>query len=130
MKPDKHKTATAALDRVAALNCIPVKSPHVVEARQAEGRVLLTYPAPIIPRLGALMRWLGRDLSRGIHRKLELDALGSAVWCLLDGRRTVDQVVSIFAKQYQLHPQEAEISVTQFLKILGKRGLIHIKQVR
>lgn len=130
MKPNKHETMTWHLDRAAALNCIPLKSPRVTEARQAEGRILLTYPAPILPRMGALMRWLGRDLRRGIQRKLELDTLGSAVWCLLDGRRTVAQVVSIFAKQHQLHHQEAEISVAQFLKILGKRGLIQIKQVR
>jgi hypothetical protein len=59
---------------------------------------------------------------------LQLDALGTAVWELLDGRRSVQQIIERFADTYSLHAKEAEVSVSQFLRELGRRELIGLRQ--
>jgi hypothetical protein len=60
-------------------------------------------------------------------KKLHLDEMGTAVWDLMDGRRSVRRVIQGFATKYQLHLKEAEVAVTRFLRELGKRGLIGFK---
>ncbi|MFC1886362.1 PqqD family peptide modification chaperone [Thermodesulfobacteriota bacterium] len=46
---------------------------------------------------------------------------------MIDGKRTVKQIVHLFAESHRLHIKEAEVSVTAFLHELGKRGIIGIK---
>lgn len=62
-----------------------------------------------------------------VRRKLQLDELGTWVWNCLDGHHSVEQIISKFAHVHQLHPKEAEVSVTQFLRALGQRGLIGMR---
>jgi hypothetical protein len=57
-------------------------------------------------------------------KTLELDKLGSSVWDLLDGKRSIRQLIQIFAETHQLQFREAEVAVTQFIRELGRRGLI------
>jgi hypothetical protein len=49
------------------------------------------------------------------------------VWNLMDGKRSVRQLVKIFAGTHRLEPREAEVSVTQFIRELGRRGLIGMR---
>jgi hypothetical protein len=74
-----------------------------------------------------LIKRLGRSAALPDPRKLQLDSLGSFVWELLDGKRTVRQIAETLAQEFQLHPKEAEVSVTQFLRSLGQRGLIGLR---
>ena len=60
-------------------------------------------------------------------RKLQLDELGTAVWGMLDGQKTVSQVIDQFSNLQKLHRREATVSVTLFLRELGKRGLIAMR---
>jgi hypothetical protein len=46
------------------------------------------------------------------------------VWDLLDGVRSVRRIIEIFAASHQLPQREVEIAVTQFLRQLGRRGII------
>lgn len=62
-----------------------------------------------------------------VPKKLQLDALGTEVWDLIDGRRSVRKIIQRFAETHRLHPREAEVSVTRFLRELGKRGLIGLQ---
>ena len=62
-------------------------------------------------------------------RKLQLDILGTEVWDLVDGKSTVMEIIDLFAKLHQLYHKEAEISVIQFLRELGRRGIVGMKQV-
>ena len=66
-----------------------------------------------------------------IHRarKLQLDILGTCVWDLVDDNSTVMDIIAAFAELHQLYHKEAEISVIQFLRELGRRGIIGMKQV-
>jgi len=53
--------------------------------------------------------------------------LGTEVWELLDGGTRVRDVIRQFAARHSLHQREAELSVTRFLRELGKRGLIGLR---
>ncbi len=62
-------------------------------------------------------------------RKLHLDTLGTDAWNLVDGKSTVMGIIDAFATQHQLYHKEAEVSVTLFLRELGKRGILGMKQI-
>ncbi|MFC1817370.1 PqqD family protein [Thermodesulfobacteriota bacterium] len=124
----KPKQSGLLLTRPEAMNCIPVKPIQVDETRLESGEVLLAYPTYVRPWLAKLMRQLGGPADKVRTKKLQLDALGTAVWELLDGKRSVHQVVQQFAAKYSLHPKEAEVAVAQFLRELGRRGLVGLRQ--
>ena len=50
--------------------------------------------------------------------------MGSAVWQMFDGEKDIKTIIVDVADQTGLTLQEAEISVTTFLRQLGRRGLI------
>jgi len=116
------------LTRAQAMACIPVKAGHVRESRLESGEILLAYPDHKQPWFTRIIQRLGRpDGSKVRIKKLQLDALGTSVWGLLDGQRSVQQIIELFAGKYRLHPKEAEVSVSQFLRELGRRDLIGLR---
>ncbi len=123
----KGKNRTVQLTRAEALKCTPIKNTEIKEERLETGEVLLTYPIRIRPWVIDLVRRFGGEGNRVQSKKLHLDELGTTVWDLMDGRRSARQIIKRFAGKYQLHTREAEVGVTRFLRILGKRGLIGLK---
>ncbi|MGB5987296.1 MAG: PqqD family protein [Desulfobacterales bacterium] len=121
------RDSAGALERSEALACIPMKRPEVDETRGAHGLVCLAYPMPVSPWVLRVARMLGRPAGTHQLKKTELDCLGSAVWGLMDGRRSVGQIIKAFAKEHQLLQREAELAVTQFIRELGRRGVIALK---
>ena len=85
---------------------------------------LYVYPCLM---LAGMARWLGRSTDRIQTKKIQLDTLGTSVWEQMDGKRSIREIIQEFVRKHQLHPKEAEVAVTQFLRNLGKRGLIGIK---
>jgi len=57
-------------------------------------------------------------------RRVVLDAIGTDVWQMLDGQITIGQIAKSLAKKYKLNAREAELSLQQFFKDLGRRGYI------
>ncbi|GBC63967.1 PqqD family protein [Desulfonema ishimotonii] len=114
------------MTRAEALGCRPVRSGEITEEVLASGLVRITYPVRMRPLLASLARRFGGS-DRPVMRKLELDTLGTAVWHLIDGQRPVEQIVRAFAKMYTLQPKEADLSVTAFIRELGRRGIIGLK---
>jgi len=57
-------------------------------------------------------------------KKIHLDSVGSIVWELCDGKRTVKEVAKCLCEKYKLLPSEAEISLNLYLNDLAKRGLM------
>ncbi len=115
------------LTRGEALACVPMRNPQVQSRQNEAGELMLTYPTVFKPWFAALARRLGADATTERIKKLQLDAMGSATWKLVDGQSTVRSIVTRFARQYQLHEREAEVAVTQFLRELGRRGLIALR---
>jgi len=60
------------------------------------------------------------------ERKITLDRIGSRVWGLCDGSRTVETIIDTFAQWYGLSFHEARAAVTGYLKSLVQRGVLAI----
>ena len=125
MKVFRKKPVAGHLSRAKALAYKPVKSRHISETRLETGEVILEYPLTVRPLIAAVAKRLGRsqDLVQQI-KKLQLDVLGTSVWDLVDGSRSVRQIIQIFAETHRLENKEAEVSVTRFIRELGQRGLL------
>mgnify|MGYP000082527924 FL=1 len=120
----KKKAAVPRLSRDEALRCVPVKSEAIQASRTAEDVIRLRYPLVLKPWIAELARRFSNSPAAPPARQLELDELGSLTWDLIDGHRSVGDIVKQFARQTQVHPKEAETAVTQFLRELGRRGII------
>lgn len=121
------KTPLPALSRAEALACVPEIVPAVSWQVQQTGDVMIEYPLVVKPLLQAIFSRFNREPNEKLTRKLQLDNLGSQVWLLIDGRNSVGRIITSFAESSTVTTQEAEQSVTTFLRELGKRGLIILR---
>jgi hypothetical protein len=117
------------MTREAALRCVPVKSSDVQEMRLENGTLRLCYPLRVKPWLAELRRRFGPPQAAPLEKQLELDELGTLTWDLMDGTLRFTDIVRRFSRQTRVHPKEAEAAVAQFIRELGKRGLIGLKQI-
>lgn len=111
-----------------ALECIPAKNPQVSEEADANGDLRLLYQVQVLPWFQGVLKKITRSKSTVINRTLQLDALGTSVWQMIDGRQSVKKIIDEFQAVHQLNRREAEISVTAFFKELGKRGLLAMRE--
>ena len=58
------------------------------------------------------------------HRRIELDAIGSTVLEVCDGKRTIERIIEEFARKETLTFREAQLAVTAFLRQLLERRMI------
>ena len=123
MKVFRKKTKGNPLSRREALDFTPVRSRQISEIRLDSGEVVIEYPLVVRPWMAALARRLGGGQAKQT-KKLQLDEMGTSVWDLVDGKRSVRTIIQIFAKAHRLGNREAEVSVTSFLRQLGQRGLL------
>ena len=125
MKVFKKKPVTDHMSRLESLAYKPVKSTQITETRLETGEVVLEYPLAVRPLVAAVARRLGKSQQDLVQiKKLQLDVLGTSVWDLVDGKRSVRRMIQIFAETHRLEKREAEVSVTQFIRELGQRGLL------
>ena len=127
MRVFKKKPNGPTISRSEALDRIPVKNRQVSENRLESGEIVISYPVTVRSFFSGLAKRFGGQEVQTQIKKLQLDELGSFVWNLMDGKRSVRQLVQLFAQTHQLESREAEVSVTQFLRELGRRGLIGMR---
>jgi hypothetical protein len=127
MRVFKKKPKGPSISRAEALNRIPVKNSQISEKRLETGEIVIHYPITVRPLFAGLIKRFGGPEVQTQTKKLQLDELGTAVWDLVDGKRSVRQLVNTFAGMHRLEPREAEVSVTQFVRELGRRGLIAMR---
>lgn len=108
------------IEKKQALAIVPVRHP-LVEWTHSGDEVVLTIPTRK-DRLARFIKKVIRDLPE--TRQITLDEVGSCVWELCDGNRSIDSVVAAVVKSQQLTRREAEVSVTTFLQMLAKRNLV------
>jgi hypothetical protein len=123
-KLQKHHLTGEPSTRAEAFAYCPVKNREVLEEKVEEGAIVLTYPLVIRPWLAGVAQRLGLQSKEPLTRRLQLDEMGSLTWSLLDGKRNVQDVVDSLCRRYKLNRREAEVAATEFLRELGKRGLI------
>ena len=116
--------------RAAALACRPVRNREVREERLESGDLLLTFPLLVRPWLTGLARALGFHNRQVLTRKLQLDEMGSRTWALMDGERSLADLVEIVSRRYRLQRRETEVAITTFLRELGRRGLVGFRLPR
>ncbi len=117
-KPEK------TLSRTEALACIPQQNDTTSWEELEDGKILFTYAIPLSRFFQALHRKFTKNSIETPTKKLELDEMGSFVWKLIDGKRSVGAIITTFAQEYKVSNQEAETAVTTFIKNLGQRGFI------
>jgi hypothetical protein len=127
MRLFKKKPQGPSISRAEALDRIPVKNRQIFEDRLETGEVLISYPVIIRPFFAGLAKRFGGQEVQTRMKKLQLDELGTSVWNLINGSRSVRQLVKMFAETHQLEIREAEVSVAQFMRELGRRGLIAMR---
>jgi hypothetical protein len=124
MRVFKKKSKKPTLSRAESLRRIPVKNIQITETRLETGEVVIRYPVTMRPFFAGLVRRFGGTEVQIQMKKLQLDELGTSVWDMINGKYSVRQLVERFARTHRLEAREAEVSVTQFIRELGKRGLI------
>jgi hypothetical protein len=122
----KQKTKPPSTRR-EALGAVPVKNRHAREQRLESGELMILYPVTALPWMERLSKWLGAEAAPPRTGKLQLDFLGSTVWAMLDGRTPLRGIAAAFAREHHLEAREAEVAVTQFVRELGRRGLVGLR---
>ena len=127
MRVFKKKPTEPSISRAEALERIAVKSTQITEARLVTGEIVISYPVTMRPFFAGLVKRFGGPEVQVRMKKLQLDELGTSVWDMIDGKFSVRKLVERFAKTHQLEAREAEVAVTQFIRELGRRGLIALR---
>jgi hypothetical protein len=47
-----------------------------------------------------------------------LNPLGTRIWALIDGRRTVGDIAAVIASEYDVRPEVAQLDTAEFLQTL------------
>jgi len=111
-----------------ALLCIPEKNMLVKESTLDSGDIILAYQSVYKPLFQKIQKFVRKNPGNTFKRKIQLDHLGVDVWHLINGKKNVKAIIKEFATIHTLNYKEAEISVTLFLRSLGEKGLIGIKE--
>ncbi|TVQ97791.1 MAG: PqqD family protein [Desulfovibrionales bacterium] len=126
--PDTKAAETSSpASRKEALAFRPVRSKDVQEHPQPNGIIRLSYPTTMKPWFGKWAQKFGKWDGRPMVKQLELDEMGGLAWSLINGKNTVQQIIDAFIREYGLERKEAELSVTAFIKELGRRGIIGLR---
>jgi len=108
------------LSREHALQARPVRNPALKWEALDSGEVQV-----VLPRRRDVM---GKLLSSVFYvpqsKPISLDVVGARVWQLCDGEHTVNEIAEALMEEHKLHRREAEVSLTEFLKMLGKRNMV------
>lgn len=94
--------------------------------RNEQGNILLTQAVQRPGWLRGLrtLAWL-RPGSGQTTKEVELDLIGTLVWDNCDGRR-VREIVELVRRTFRISNREAELSVAEFVRVLGSRGLLSV----
>lgn len=60
------------------------------------------------------------------QREITLDPLGTYLWKLCDGKKTVENLIDQFKDEYELTFHEAKTCVTDYLRKLVQRGILAV----
>lgn len=138
----KKKEEASQIARGDFLNIRPVRNPAIEVEKDENGKITLvmrlekpkeekTEPKKEDKEPEKDMKPSRRERRRGLPstppvkmRKFNLDTIGSIVWEMCDGQKTVKDLVKQLHDTYKMLPSEAEISLNSYFNDLAKRGLV------
>ena len=119
-----HLTATQVSWR-RMLVAVPWRNMAARVQREANGFVVLSVPLLRPWWQVPPITWV---LKLGTERNIRLDEMGTMLWDLCDGTRSVEAVIEAFSARYALTFHEARLSVTGHLREIIQRGALLIEQ--
>jgi hypothetical protein len=102
------------------LAVIPLIPPNVEMKHDRQGLLHLRLPLPVKGLKKRLGDWFGCDYTK----KFDLDEYGTLYFSLVDGKRTMREIVAAMVKKLGRSRKETEKSVILFTKGLMTRGMI------
>ena len=108
------------LSREHALQARPIRNPALEWEALDNGEVQIILPR----RRDAMGKLLSSVFYVPQSKPVNLDVVGAQVWKLCDGEHTVNGIAQALMEEHKLHRREAEVSLTEFLKMLGKRNMV------
>lgn len=87
-----------------SMDWVPVQNPSVVSRLVGDEAVL------VLPIKGQVK---------------VLNELGARIWSLIDGVRTVDDIISVLVNEFMVNRAVASVDATDFLKKLADREIIN-----
>ena len=97
----------------------PLRNPAIEWEKNERGEVVVK--VKVEPSQPGLFSGFVREPR---ERKIVLDAVGSYVWELMDGERTVDEIADLLVQRFKFHKREAQMSLLAYLQMLAERGLV------
>ncbi|MEY8687092.1 PqqD family protein [Bacteroides sp. AN502(2024)] len=110
----------AAKEKINLLEVIPCRSEHITAEREGE-TIVLSFPRFKHPWMQRFL--VPKGMSKELHVRLEEH--GTAVWELIDGKRTVREIIEELAVHFQ-HEEGYESRVSAYLSQMQKDGLIKL----
>jgi len=110
---------------LTSLHDIPVATVPS-ESRLGSNRVELLTPRSADPLLRQFLTRFVPERERW-HR-YPLDAKGSRIWRLIDGRRTVAEVIAAYRRANPEDDAQVAGRIYSFLQLLQDHGFIHVKR--
>lgn len=113
--------------RLRSLRARVQRSESASAERLENGRLVLGYKVER-PRHLRFLRLIG-GLPAGPEqqlKKVELDLLGTLVWEECGRNRRVCEIIDLVRDRFRISHREAELSVTEFIRGLGSRGLLSV----
>lgn len=123
----KKKTETT-ITRTEALSCVPAYCTSASWEQLASGLIIIEYPLNLKPFFIELARKFNKRPQQRLTKKLELDAMGTKVWLMIDGKKDVKSIIKEVSGASGMSLHESEISVTTFFRQLGRRGILNLGQ--
>ena len=118
------KRKSPHISRAESLNGRPVVAGGVFLETNDDGEQVLLVERKIADDSASWVKSLFG--TKMVPRQIILDELGLFVFKQIDGRHSVRQIIASFAKEFKLHPREAEASIVEFLNMLMSRNVVSV----
>jgi hypothetical protein len=112
-----------APQRSDVLSLRPVRNP-AIQWKELDGQVSLKILREKTRASGWKARLAGVLVNIPESRTVELDAIGTDVWLMLDGINTIDTIIKALVKKHKISRRETELSLQEYFKELNRRGYI------
>jgi len=106
--------------RLQMLESVPVLNPAVRWERLESGQVMAVYRQDA----RGVRRLLMKLLATPETAQVLLDDAGTSVVGAIDAKRTVKDLIAYVSVEFKLSRKESEVSVLEYMEMLGKRRLI------